>query len=615
VTQQLSARNRRILALGVRGGDGDDPTDRQVLLDRAGSVTDLSDDDVAALRADIEDAITSLFADPTSATDDDVAMGELLAEARTAVLAEQDKRTEAQAEREAKIEGLLAQVRPVEDDEGEPVAEADAGPEDDETDDAADPAADDAPGDAEEDQGGDGAPDATVEVEEEKIAAAAVRPARVTRVEARGARRTRPVTKPSGELTLRASANALNVQAGQILRTNDDLLMVLDQAIRASQNYQGPRQYVPLFSAGSWNAEEIYGPERTLGMDPIANADKIAAVCSPQALRASGGRCSPLEPQYEVDFYGTDARPVTNEMLVRFGANRGGIRAFPPVTLADVDGTGATDSAISEWTEDNDQNPSSPTTKPYLTLTCPQERTAEVNAYPQFLKVGNFRQQFWPEQVRAWVNMAAVWVARYMERKWLTAIGAGSTALTDANQTLGTARDVLATLDLLLAGMRSRSRLPRSQPIRVGLPDWLRDNIRVDLMREQPGSTAERMATSEAEIASFFAVRNANITWFIDGESGQEFGAQGAGAVHGWPSTVVGYVYPEGSWLHLDGGQIDFGIMRDSTLSLTNDFMIGSETFEGIFYNGLESFRLEIDICPSGKTSLPVSIDPCPAGS
>ncbi len=93
------------------------------------------------------------------------------------------------------------------------------------------------------------------------------------------------------------------------------------------------------------------------------------------------------------------------------------------------------------------------------------------------------------------------------------------------------------------------------------------------------------------------------------------FGSQGDGPLLGWPSVCRTLLYPEGSWLFLDGGTLDLGIVRDSTLNATNDYQVFAETFEAAALIGVESLALTMDLCPSGEASVLATIAPCAYGS
>lgn len=616
------------------------PEELDVVLERinAEALAEMSPEDLGTLRADLESrkanvelAIgdlppTAEWTDETIATA--VGIKDAIARidgALATVAADETRRAEEATAREAQAQALLAELTGTA-----------AGPEDDEPD-AEGGEGDGKPEDDESDIPGESVPDNTenvetdipaieaeVEVEEPVKVAASAKPV-ARRVEARGnptAPRTAPA-KRDERMVLRASANAAAFGPGTILDSPDKIARVFQEAIRASANYEGPAQDIILGSYGAWDAAEIYGEERTLrdnARDNQRKLEKLMAsvgldyeghVVDQQKLAASGGPCAPAQVRYDQPVIGTNARPV-RDGLVLVGADRMGIRTIPPPQMTDVTGGSTT------WTKANDTTPSSPTTKNCLTMTCADEDETWVDAIVQCLKVGNYRQRNFPEQIQAWLAKAAQYAARVAETKMLTSIGTGSTQVTVAatGNELGTARNILTTLDRATSRMRSRYRLDPNYPFTFMAPFWLKDNMITDLTREVPGATAERLATSEAEINRFLAAKMVNVTWFLDGESGQVYGAQSDGALLGWASHVISYLFPTGQWLALDGGSLDFGITRDATLNATNDFVIMSEFFENVHQVYLaDSLRLDIDICPNGKTSLPVAIDPCTAGS
>ncbi len=109
-------------------------------------------------------------------------------------------------------------------------------------------------------------------------------------------------------------------------------------------------------------------------------------------------------------------------------------------------------------------------------------------------------------------------------------------------------------------------------------------------------------------IRSYLRLFNVDPTFYKDGPStgtGQVFAAQTAGAQLAFPTVVQWAMYPEGSWLHLDSGSLDLGIVRDSTLNSTNDFQIFAETWEQAALIGVESQWLSSTVCPNGTVSAP----------
>lgn len=68
-----------------------------------------------------------------------------------------------------------------------------------------------------------------------------------------------------------------------------------------------------------------------------------------------------------------------------------------------------------------------------------------------------------------------------------------------------------------------------------------------------------------------------------------------------FPTTVYSYLFAEGSWLHLDAGTLDLGLVRDSTLNSTNQFRMFTETFENAALVGPESLEIRSTLSPDGS--------------
>ena len=114
---------------------------------------------------------------------------------------------------------------------------------------------------------------------------------------------------------------------------------------------------------------------------------------------------------------------------------------------------------------------------------------------------------------------------------------------------------------------------------------------------QAPGD-GDFLGASDNIIDDWFRVRHINVTWSLDGEAStgssaaQVFGAQNAGALNKFPENVVWYLFSEGTFLFLDGGTLDLGLVRDSSLNATNDYKMFVETFEGVAKVGIESLRI-----------------------
>jgi hypothetical protein len=115
-----------------------------------------------------------------------------------------------------------------------------------------------------------------------------------------------------------------------------------------------------------------------------------------------------------------------------------------------------------------------------------------------------------------------------------------------------------------------------------------------DLALQMPG---DAMLNAYAEIDGYVNARGVILTTSIDLNV---FGAQSVGALLEFPDTFAWYLFSEGSFLFLDGGTLDLGIIRDSTLVNTNDYKMFVETFEGLAFVGIESLVVTSTINVNG---------------
>jgi hypothetical protein len=84
----------------------------------------------------------------------------------------------------------------------------------------------------------------------------------------------------------------------------------------------------------------------------------------------------------------------------------------------------------------------------------------------------------------------------------------------------------------------------------------------------------------------------------------QTYGPTAAGeAIPGFPDQIDSLLFSSGSWLFLDGGNLDLGLVRDSTLNSRNRYRQFTETFEGVANRGVEPLRLVMSVQPTGTTA------------
>lgn len=394
------------------------------------------------------------------------------------------------------------------------------------------------------------------------------------------------------------------------------------------------------------------------GEDPVANQRRLETVRA--ALTAAGGLCGPTEGFYSQLVVAGAARPV-RDALPNLPATRGGIRFNPPpklstitqgvgvisaafdasgqtfadgattnasttvtsataaFTQADVGRTitgagipaGATILAVTNSTTAVMSQAATATasgvsitigrgSKATFTVSCPSIIEVVVQAIYTSLQMGNFLARSFPEQVEAWVELGAALHARVAEQALLDAIAANSTAVTAAGL-VGAAREVLVRIGQAAMGYRSRNRMDPAAPLTVLLPAWAQSLIRADLTRGFTDDT-DVIGLADAQINAWFAVRHLNVSWYLDSKTGgnQVIGAQSVGVLNQYPTTCLGYVFAPGSFVFLDSGTLDLGVVRDSALNAQNNFRVFTENFEAAAFVGIESLEVAMTLAPDG---------------
>jgi hypothetical protein len=339
-------------------------------------------------------------------------------------------------------------------------------------------------------------------------------------------------------------------------------------------------------------------PERTLTPDDVAtNTQRIDNVVGLDVITASGGLCGPSAPYFPELTISGQHRPV-RDALVGYDTPRGQISFNPPPKPADVS------SGTALWTAATDASPGG-STKAAVKVSCPGVQTVQLSAVYEAIEFSNFESRSNPERVQALLNVLHAQHARVAEQTLLDLINTKSTAVT-ATQVMGAFRDFVPYIGQEADGMRSRWRMPPDFAIRLLLPQWARGVIRADLQRQPPGDATQNV--TDAQIDSYFTDLHVIPTWYADSRTGgnQVFGGQAASDLGNYPgggggiTKIESYMFAEGSWLFLNGGVLELGIVRDSTLNAANNCQFFSESFESAAFVGLESQKLTTTICASG---------------
>jgi hypothetical protein len=209
------------------------------------------------------------------------------------------------------------------------------------------------------------------------------------------------------------------------------------------------------------------------------------------------------------------------------------------------------------------------------------------------MQFGNLATRAYPELIARHNELGLIQHAREAEQNLLTKIGDASTAVTTTSL-IGFGRDFLVQIGRAAAAYRSRHRMEADAPLRAIIPGWVKDAMAADLALAMPGDNTLNVY---AEIDGYVASRGVNLSVSLDQNV---FGAQSVGALNEFADSFSWYLFAEGSFLFLDGGTLDLGIIRDSSLVGTNDYKMFVETFEGIAFVGVESLVITSTISING---------------
>lgn len=339
-------------------------------------------------------------------------------------------------------------------------------------------------------------------------------------------------------------------------------------------------------------------PEERILRGNEQDQEKIDSVVGAEALVASGGLCAPVTPYYDLMNIATTARPV-RDALAGFVASRGGLRFAAVPTLVDVE-TSGDNGAVGIRTAAQDAAGGTNAEKSCQIVACPPFEEALLSMIYHCVQFGNLNSRAWPEQVAQFNDLVMAAHARVAETALLDGIASYSTAVTTA-KVYGATSSLLYSILRAAAGMRSRHRMSPNARLRVIMPAWTSDLLVADLVNSEFNRFEYSVAGVEQLLESLARV---SISFYLDSPTGegQIFPAQGTGALQDFPDTVVWYIFPEGSFLFLDGGTLELGIVRDSVLNNTNDYRIFGESFEQVAFVGPESLEIESAVCPTGET-------------
>jgi hypothetical protein len=537
-------------------------------------------------------------------TDDELAESEDLAEVADELATEQTRRQQLAAERRERAAAAVSRFA---------TATAEETDEETETSDDAEGAADDTDADEAEatttESVADGATEDAAESGEgapEVSEMSARRPNRF-----RGAspaylrsRSSAPEPRPQPREFMEATAFSKDPE-GTVYESPSQVAAALWKKQMSLGNYSGPRDELSIATGQKQWADET---PVVLGVDPQENLIVLrGGQESAKAMVASGAQCTPQNQLY--DFFRL-AEPIRSveDSIPTVLAPRGGIRYIQAnCTIA---GAGA----VGIWGTESPPVTAGaidPTTgeKPCDTVTCPNIQEVLVEAVTKCMVFDNLQYRTFPELIENFQEDVAVQFQILKERYYLDKIDAAATAATGIGA-YGAARALVYDLRVAAAGYRKRHHMPRGARLNVLMPDWSVDLIKMDLFYDGDNGL-NFMNVPDSAVVEALSNDGLDVTFYYDNptqvqanEDNSSVGltlAQAAGALNDFAPTVTSYMYAPGTWVKLDGGSLDVGLVRDHALNKTNDFAMFMEEWIGIAQLGCETIRIDSDVCATGS--------------
>lgn len=319
------------------------------------------------------------------------------------------------------------------------------------------------------------------------------------------------------------------------------------------------------------------------------------------SLVSSGALCPPDNPFYDFFRLAEVLNPV-ERALPTVAAPRGALRYIrtPDFRVARA--------GIGTRTAEENANPATPD-KPCVRVTCPDVLEESVTAVSECVLFDNLGYRAFPELVQNFMSDVAVNFAAVKECLYLTAIDDESTKTTVDWPAYGAARAFFFHLRLAASAYRKRHNMSRTAQLQGYFPSWLPDLLASDMANDH-ALGINNLNVGDAAFAQIFANLNVSPVWYNDQANCNASNAsldyqawrpaQAAGDLNTYPTAADWYLFAPGTFVRMDSGSLDVGIVRDSVLNGTNDLEIFMEQWVGMIRLGIESIKVTSNLCPNG---------------
>ncbi len=540
-------------------------------------------------------AITSLLEDASTAGDADLDRLEVLATAVESINSAHDALASVAADRAAKAQAALARIAP-------------AAPVEDVVEDAAE---------TEEVEVSDAEiaeviaeATAVVETAPEAVVAAVETPKAVTRMPSpRSVVANAPKAKAPAKagVAIVAAGGVPGMRAGQKMETLADFVK---PALSRWASYGGVNHAQDeLFSLHAPARDQrlvANGINDQNVMDYAVNQSRLKGPDGTEGILAAGGWCAPAEQKYDIC---TLAELDGILDVPTISMPRGSISYFRQLDYSTV----AAAIADGQFCYTNTELVAEPpVVKPCFEIPCATPVEATLDACGLCLRAGLLQQKAFPELIAAWMELALIAHAHFLNARNIAQIVAGSGAVQNVAGSFGAISAFLDAVALKATNYRLDNGMAADAALEIFAPFWVPAVLWTDHNRRQFGSEE---SFTPADLNAKLGELNVRAQWVKDFDDAP---FAGGGAVTVWPAAIPFVMYAPGAWVRGAEDIITVSTLVDSTLLQTNRVqLLFVETGTIMLPYCGPSIYVSVAICPSGSTGGPIATPPgaitCPA--
>lgn len=315
-------------------------------------------------------------------------------------------------------------------------------------------------------------------------------------------------------------------------------------------------------------------------------ADLTKAVTTPDGLKASCA-CVSYDPIRDYTSY-CNATPSFT--LPKIGAPRGGLC----VTLSE-EACGLEVEPF-EWSEECDPEVPNPEEKPCQTFDCGTEEKALVSAFGWCFEYSNGKAQFDGEHLAFLLGEAQCKFEKLCEKRNYDTVTSHPRLQKEACTAAGAGLhgDLFEIISVKAAAIRALL-CNKNLRLEVTVPCWVANAIALDSIRRGTNST----------VASIEAALNVNISEYTDPAALDIADCT-------FPDTADVLITAPGAFVEVDGGELNFGLMRDSVLNAKNKVRLAYEKWTTVLFKAPSCAAVLVTIdglCANGATG--PRIDAC----